>query len=146
MRIKLFSTVLWLAATVHASAADITVYKTKTCGCCGKWVEHLRTNGFKVTVNEVPTMAEYQQRYGVPAKLRSCHTAVVDGYTIEGHVPAADIQRLLKEKPKAKGIAVPGMPAGSPGMETDHRDAYTVVQFDEAGQLSTFQTYPGDKR
>ena len=91
-------------------------------------------------------MSEYQQRYGVPAKLRSCHTAIVEGYTVEGHVPAADIQRLIKEKPKAKGIAVPGMPAGSPGMESDRRDAYSVLQFDEAGQVSTFQKYPGDNR
>ena len=109
---------LMLALGANPSAADITVYKAKTCGCCGKWVEHLRANGFRVTVNEVPTMTESQQRFGVPTTLRSCHTAIV-----EGHAPAADIQRLIKEKSKAKGIAVPGMSVGSPGMESDRRDA-----------------------
>jgi len=137
---------LLLATSLNAAAADITVFKTKTCGCCAKWNEHLRSNGFKLTVNEVPSTAEYRQRYGVPEKLQSCHTAVVEGYTIEGHVPAADILRLLKEKPKAKGLAVPGMPAGSPGMEGARRDAYTVVRFDEGGQLSSYQKYPGDIR
>jgi len=137
---------LLLATSLNAAAADITVFKTKTCGCCAKWNDHLRSNGFKLTVNEVPSTAEYRQRYGVPEKLQSCHTAVVEGYTIEGHVPAADILRLLKEKPKAKGLAVPGMPAGSPGMEGARRDAYTVVRFDEGGQLSSYQKYPGDTR
>ncbi len=137
---------LLLATSLTAAPAEITVFKTKTCGCCGKWIEHLRANGFKLTVNEVPSTAEYRQRYGVPEKLKSCHTAVVNGYTIEGHVPAADIHRLLKEKTKAKGLAVPGMPAGSPGMEGARSDAYTVVLFDEAGELSSFQKYPGDTR
>ncbi len=137
---------LLLAASVNAAAADVVVFKTKTCGCCAKSVEHLRTSKFKVTVNEVTSTAEYRKQYGVPAKLQSCHTAVVDGYTIEGHVPAADMQRMLKEKPKAKGIAVPGMPAGSPGMESDRREAYTVFQFDDKGALSSFQQHPGDNR
>lgn len=133
---------LSVAVGMSAAPPTLTVYKTKTCGCCGKWVEHMRASGFKVIVNEVASTGEYRQKYGVPEKLQSCHTAVLDGYTIEGHVPAAEIQRLLKEKPKAKGLAVPGMPAGSPGMEGSHQDAYSVVRFDEGGVLSVYQRYP----
>src|SRR5262245_9592982 len=95
-----------LVFCLHLQAAapyQVNVYKTPTCGCCGKWVEHLKANGFAATVKDVQSTAEYRRQYGVPEQLQSCHTAVVDGYTIEGHVPAADIQRLLKEKPKAKG-------------------------------------------
>src|SRR6266403_1297018 len=88
-----------------AAGPKVTVYKTVTCGCCGKWVEHLKTNGFDVTVQDVPSTADYRQKYGVPEKLASCHTAVVNGYAIEGHVPASDITRLLKTAPKAKGLA-----------------------------------------
>jgi len=133
---------LSIAVDMSAAPSSLTVYKSKTCGCCGKWVEHMRANGFKVTVNEVVSTAEYRQKYGVPEKLQSCHTAVVNGYSIEGHVPAAEIQRLLKEKPKAKGLAVPGMPAGSPGMEGPRHDAYSVVSFDGGGILSVYQKYP----
>ena len=137
---------LLLATSVNAAPSGMTVFKTKTCGCCGKWIDHLRSNGFTVTVKEVPSTAEYRQRYGVPEKLQSCHTAIVDGYTIEGHVPAVEIQRLLKERPKAKGLAVPGMPAGSPGMEGARRDAYAVVLFGEGGELFSYQKYPGESR
>ena len=133
---------LSITAAISATPPTLTVFKTKTCGCCGKWVEHLRASGFKVIVNEVASTGEYREKYGVPEKLQSCHTAVVEGYTIEGHVPAADIQRLLKEKPKAKGLAVAGMPAGSPGMEGPREDAYSVVKFDEDGMLSVYQKYP----
>lgn len=137
---------LLLAASVSAAPSEMTVFKTKTCGCCGKWIDHLRSSGFTVTVKEVPSTDEYRQRYGVPAKLQSCHTAIVNGYTIEGHVPAVQIQRLLKERPKANGLAVPGMPAGSPGMEGARRDAYTVVLFEKGGELSNYQKYPGESR
>ena len=122
----------------------MTVYKTKTCGCCGKWVEHLRANGFAVTVNDVPSTAEYRAKYGVPDALASCHTAVVGGYTVEGHIPAADIHRLLKERPKGKGIAVPGMPMGSPGMEGPHRQAYSVLLFQPDGLTTVFAKHAGD--
>src|SRR5688572_28855168 len=118
-RIILMSTLILVSSVlvmVHAADHTITVFKTPTCGCCGIWVNHLKSNGFQVIVNEVPNTAEYQRKYGVPAGLESCHTAIVEGYTIEGHVPATEIQRLLKERPKAKGLAVPGMPLGSPGM------------------------------
>lgn len=104
-----------------------TVYKSPTCSCCNKWVEHLRANGFPVQVREPADLNAVKDEYEVPRDMRSCHTAVIDGYVVEGHVPAADIQRLLQERPEATGLAVPGMPLGSPGMEVDNRrQAYTV--------------------
>jgi hypothetical protein len=133
---------LLASSSMAAAATKIDVYKTKTCGCCGKWVEHLKANGFDVTVHDVPSTAEYRQKYGVPEKLLSCHTAVVGGYAVEGHVPAKDIQRLLQTHPKGKGIAAPGMPAGSPGMEGPRSDAYSVLLFDEQGNTTEFQKYP----
>lgn len=133
------------AMPVLAAGPVVQVYKTPTCGCCGKWVNHLKAAGFDVKVKDVQSTAEYQTKYGVPYKLVSCHTAIAEGYTIEGHVPVADIQRLLKTKPKAKGIAVPGMPLGSPGMEADRRDPYEVLLFQADGTTSVFQKYAGDK-
>jgi hypothetical protein len=133
------------AFALHLSAAvspPVTVFKTRTCGCCGHWVEHMKANGFDVKVQDVDDTGEYRHKYGVPDNLASCHTAVVDGYAIEGHVPAADIQRLLKTRPKAKGLAVPGMVMGSPGMEGPRSDAYTVVLFDADGHTSAFRNYP----
>jgi len=137
-----FMLTLVLAAGLQAAEPEMTAFKTKTCGCCGKWVEHVRASGIKVTIKEVASTAEYQKQYGVPDRLQSCHTGIVNGYTVEGHVPAADIQRLLREKPKAKGLAVPGMPMGSPGMEGPRNDAYSVVQFDSTGGTSIYQKYP----
>ena len=133
-----------LPAQTPAPLPEMTVYKTKTCGCCGKWVEHMRTAGFKVTVNDVPSTAEYRQKAGVPDRLQSCHTALVGGYAIEGHIPAADILRLLKEKPQVKGIAVPGMPMGSPGMEGPRSDPYDVWAFQADGTATPFQHHSGD--
>ena len=117
------------ATTVQLNAAGphVQVYKTPTCGCCGQWVQHLRDNGFQVAVQDVPDTSVYRRKYGVPEALVSCHTAVVDGYGIEGHVPAQEIQRLLREHPKAKGLAVPGMPVGSPGMESTRSEPYSVM-------------------
>jgi hypothetical protein len=124
------------------AAEVIQVFKTPTCGCCSVWVEHLKANGFTTKVTHLPSTAEYRRKFGVPEKLQSCHTAVVRGYAIEGHVPAQDIQRLLKSRSKAKGLAVPGMPIGSPGMEQgDRRDAYSVLLFDSAGRVSEFKRY-----
>ena len=118
------------------------VYKSPTCSCCKKWVEHLRANGFPVQVREPDDLNTVKDRLGVPADMRSCHTAEIDGYVIEGHVPAADVQRLLREKPKALGLAVPGMPLGSPGMEVDdRRQAYTVWLLQDDGNQS-FTDYP----
>ena len=145
MRCKIVIALLF-SATASAVAAEITVFKTKTCGCCGKWVEHIRSSGFKVAVIEVSSTGQYRQRYGVPEKLQSCHTAVVMGYTIEGHVPAAEIQRLMKEKPTFKGLAVAGMPAGAPGMEGARHDAYIVIRFEDNGSSSSYHQYPGEGR
>lgn len=105
-------------------------------------MEHLRASGFDVKVQEVENTSEYQRKYGVPARLQSCHTAVVEGYVVEGHVPAADIQRLLKERPKARGLALPGMPGGSPGMEGSGNEAYSVMVFDDQGRSSVYQNHP----
>ncbi len=122
---------------------QITVYKTPTCGCCHEWVAHLEANGFAVVANDVPNTAPYRARYGVPKELGSCHTGVIDGYALEGHVPASEIKRLLAEKPPARGLAVPGMPVGSPGMETGGtlRDAFDVVLFSDDGQRSVYRHY-----
>jgi hypothetical protein len=129
----------------HAAAAappQMSVYKTPTCGCCTKWVEHMRANGFKVDVTDVPSTAEARRKFGVPENLQSCHTAVVKGYAVEGHVPAADVHRLLKTRSNIKGLAVPGMPIGSPGMEQGpRRQAYSVLGFDAKGGISVFQKY-----
>lgn len=130
---------------VAAPAEKVTVYKTATCGCCGKWVEHLRSSGFTVDVKEVASTAETRKQLGVPDKLASCHTAKVGNYAVEGHVPAADIERMLKTKPKGAGIAVPGMPLGSPGMEQGPRkQAYSVWLFQSDGTVSQFGSYPGN--
>src|SRR5262245_36105204 len=119
-----------LLSSQLCSAQSIEIFKTSTCGCCSKWVEHLKANGFNPIVTDVPSTAEYRKKFNVPDRLQSCHTARVSGYAIEGHVPAADIQRLLKERQKVIGLAVPGMPIGSPGMEQGaRRDAYSVIAF-----------------
>lgn len=111
------------------------VYKSPTCGCCKSWIDHVRKNGFVVEAIDVEDVTPYKKQHGVPLDLASCHTGIVDGYGIEGHVPADLIARLLKERPRgAKGLAVPGMPAGSPGMEVGGRkDPYDVVLFNTNG-------------
>ena len=134
--------VLAISSPSQSSGPLITVFKTPTCGCCGKWVEHLKANGFTVKVQEVNDTSAYERQYRVPRTMESCHTAVVNGYTIEGHVPAAEIKRLLNEKPKAVGLAVPGMPVGSPGMEAAHSEAFSVFVFDEGGHASVYARYP----
>jgi hypothetical protein len=119
---------------------EITVYKSPTCGCCGKWAKHLEDNGFKVKVveKEAKDINAVKQENRLPTELASCHTGVVGGYAIEGHVPADDIKKLLKEKPAIKGIAVPRMPAGSPGMESDKPESYDVMSYDAEGKTAVF--------
>ena len=117
---------------------EITVYKSPTCGCCGKWIEHLRMNGFDVRTNDIAAINSVKARYGVPMDMRSCHTAVVEGYVIEGHVPASDIRRLLRERPKVAGLAAPGMPVGAPGMEVGKAQPYSVMSFDKNGSGAVF--------
>lgn len=123
-------------------AQQMTVYHDPQCGCCGKWVEHMQANGFDV--EEVPTtdMGRVKREHGVPRELPSCHTAVVGDYIIEGHVPAEDVLRLLAEQPDARGLSVPGMPMGSPGMEAGgRRMAYDVVLFKADGETDVFNHY-----
>ena len=119
----------------------ITVYKDPGCGCCKSWIEHLIKHGYRVDAKDTPAMTEVKRTLGVPDALTSCHTAVVNGYLIEGHVPAADIARLLKEKPKVAGLAVPGMPMGSPGMEGPRQQHYQVLSFDKNGKTRIFASY-----
>ncbi len=118
---------------VMASAVEmhrLHVYKTLSCGCCALWVEHMNASGFSVEVHDVRDVMPYRERFGVPDAAMSCHTALIAGYVVEGHVPAADVKRLLGEKPGAVGIAVPGMVQGSPGMEQGKaREPYDVVLF-----------------
>lgn len=106
------------------------VYKTETCGCCDDWIDHVEDAGFQVESTNLRDLNSKKQELGLPYELASCHTAVIDGYIIEGHVPASDIQRLLQERPEISGLTVPGMPHGSPGMETGRVDAYEVLAFD----------------
>lgn len=143
-----------IAATMAASApavrseappaaVEITVFKSPTCGCCKEWVEYLRNHAggtaFTVVARDTADMASVKRTAGLPANVHSCHTAFVNGYVVEGHVPAEDIQRMLKDKPKIAGIAAPGMPVGSPGMEVGSRkDPYDVVAFKRDGSTSVY--------
>ena len=128
-----------LACGGAAAAQVVEVVKTPWCGCCGHWVQHLRADGFEVRVTETEDLTPTARRLGVPDDLRSCHSASIEGYAIEGHVPAADIRRLLAERPDAAGLAVPGMPVGSPGMEQgERRQPYTTILFRRDGTRSAF--------
>jgi hypothetical protein len=128
-----------LSAEEAGKPLEMTVYRSPTCGCCGKWLEHAKQNGFKINDVISDDMDTIKARFGVPEKLASCHTAIVDGHVIEGHVPAADIQKLLQSKSNIAGIAAPGMPMGSPGMEMGgQQDAYKVVSFDKDGKYEVF--------
>ncbi len=134
---------LILFSATHVIAAEelptVEVYKSPSCGCCGNWMEHMKQSGFKVNVHNVRDVTPVRQNFGVPDAMASCHTASVGGYAIEGHVPAADVKRLLRERPKAAGIAVPGMVQGSPGMEQGQgKDAYNVILFSKGGESTVF--------
>ena len=126
------------APTLAQAPTAVTVYKSPTCGCCAKWVEHMKKAGFVVTINDVPNVGQVKMANGVPGQLASCHTALAGGYVIEGHVPADVVQKLLKEKPAVAGIAVPGMPMGSPGMEGGSVDHYDIVAFEKTGKQHVF--------
>lgn len=121
-----------------AAVERVTVYRVNTCKCCGKWAEHLKAAGFDVTVNIIDNVANAPGRARVPEKLRSCHTATVARYVVEGHVPADVIKDLLRRRPAVEGIAVPGMPPGSPGMESPHPQPYEIIAFDKKGKTTTF--------
>jgi hypothetical protein len=130
---------VWLAA--QSARPQMTVYKSPTCGCCSKWVEHMQANGFDVKAINVDDIEKVKRDHGVPASAASCHTGIVNGYVVEGHVPADAVLKMLKDKPAIAGIAVPGMPMGSPGMEVPggQKDAYTIVSFDKTGKTSVYQ-------
>ena len=128
------------AAGMSAAPTPITVYKSNTCRCCAKWVDHLKANGFAPTVHDEEDVDAIKDQLGVPKAVRSCHTALVEKYLIEGHVPASDIRRLLAERPKVAGLAVPGMPSTTPGMAAPGapEGPYDVVAFTTAGGTSLF--------
>ncbi|HZM35687.1 MAG TPA: DUF411 domain-containing protein [Burkholderiales bacterium] len=124
-------------AAVPAANAQVrplvTVYKSPTCGCCGEWEKHMQASGFRVDTHKVPNVVPIKGNLGVPQALHSCHTAIVGGYVLEGHVPASDVKRLLSERPKITGLAVPGMIPGSPGMEQGTPQPYATIAFDDRG-------------
>ena len=131
-----------LSALAAENVPAITVYKSPTCGCCSKWVKHLEDNGFRTISHNVQDIGQYKQKADLPSGMGSCHTAFVDDYAIEGHVPAVDIRRMLSEKPAIRGIAVPGMPMGSPGMEYgDRKDAYDVISYTADGSTAVFASH-----
>jgi hypothetical protein len=136
-------TVLTAGSTDAQRSATVDVYKSPTCGCCSAWVEHLRSHGFTARVVETDDVDRLKDERGVPRQVRSCHTAIVGGYVIEGHVPAQDIQRLLKERPQVAGIGVPGMPIGSPGMEVNGMkpQAFDVIAFTKQGATRVFASH-----
>lgn len=143
MRLLPLVAVLFSATALAAEPLVIDVYRDANCGCCKAWISHLEDNGFQVRDQVVEDMPAVKTRLGVPHRLGSCHTGVIDGKFVEGHVPAADILKLRAE-PDLLGAAVPGMPMGSPGMEHgDHRDAYQVIGLAEDGRERVLSSYPG---
>jgi hypothetical protein len=134
--------------SANAFAQEVTVYKSPLCGCCGKWVEHINEAGFDVKTRDVDNLNQIRAEHGVPSKLASCHTATVGDYAVEGHVHADAIKRLLAESPDVKGIAVPGMPMGAPGMaptgsatmHTSHDMSYDVLTFDTLGNTTVYES------
>lgn len=130
---------LVLAAWAHAAPAPkVEVFKNPYCGCCGKWVEHMRQAGFQVTAQEIQDVPAKRRELGMPDRLGSCHSARVGAYVLEGHVPAGDVQRLLAERPDALGLAVPSMPLGSPGMEGPRVVPYDTLLVKTDGNISTY--------
>tara|TARA_B100000686_G_scaffold132216_1_gene139147 strand:- start:640 stop:1122 length:483 start_codon:yes stop_codon:yes gene_type:complete len=129
----------------YAAATNIEVYKSPKCKCCARWVDHMRTNGFTVETKNIGNK-KARKRAGISPSLGSCHTSLVDGYAIEGHVPANDIKRFLKERPNAIGLAAPGMPKGSPGMESPRPNPYNVLLINKKGNISVYSRHlPSDK-
>jgi len=130
---------------VAAAPVEIDVYRSPTCGCCGKWIKHLQENNFIVKDFVTNDVQAIKDKYGVSENMASCHTALVNGYVVEGHVPAADIIKLITDKPTVVGISVPGMPVGTPGMDMGGRkDAYSVVSFDKEQNYQVVNSYEGN--
>jgi len=126
---------------VENTVKQVTVYKSANCGCCIKWNDYLRKSNYQVTAYNSERLVDYKASVGVPVQLQSCHTALIGGYVIEGHVPLREIERLLNEKPDAVGLSVPGMVSGSPGMESGRYDPYDVVLFYKDGRTEVFASY-----
>jgi hypothetical protein len=131
------------ASAQRPAATMVQVYKSPTCGCCSQWMEHLRQHGFSVQSTDLEDVTAIKAKHGVPKQVQSCHTALVGGYVVDGHVPAADVQRMLKERPAIVGIGVAGMPIGSPGMEVPgvKPQAYSVMAFDKQGKSEIYATH-----
>lgn len=122
--------------------SHMKVYRSASCGCCKGWIDHIRENGIEVEDVVVEDVSYFKNKLGVPSELRSCHTGVINGYAIEGHVPAADIKKLIHDKPQVVGLAVPHMPVGTPGMEMGNRkDPFDVISFDDKGDTQVFKQY-----
>ena len=135
---------LELRSPIENTTDIVIVYKTRECQCCTKWVDHLKESGFSVTVHDKPSLLPVKHRLGVPDAMASCHTATIGGYVLEGHVPASDIRRMLEERPVARGLAVPGMPIGSPGMEQgDLVEPYQTLLFDKEGKTRIYTEHGG---
>ena len=124
-----------------ARAGEIVVYKSPSCECCGEWAKHLRSNGFDVSVKNMENIEPVKKRAGVPDDMGSCHTAFIDGYVVEGHVPAENIHKMLADRPNIKGLAVPGMPPSAPGMDGPDPEPYTVFSFDAQGKSEVYASY-----
>jgi hypothetical protein len=125
----------------EAARPEVQVFKSPTCGCCTKWEKHLEARGFRIQSTHVDDLTRIKRWYGVPADAAACHTAIVEGYVIEGHVPVADVERLLRERPEVRGLIVPGMPLGSPGMESPTPEPYSVYTFDGSGLGSVYSRH-----
>jgi len=126
----------------HVLASEVFVYKDPNCGCCNKWISHLKEHGFTVESENSPNLSSIKEKLGISRELSSCHTAVVEGYVIEGHVPAKDVKRLLREQPELRGLSVPEMPIGSPGMEMgDKKEKFDVIAVSKDGSTSIYSTY-----
>lgn len=134
---------LALPAFANAAMPIIEVFKTETCGCCVAWTDHLKAHGFKVKIKNVSNPSDYREKFGIPADMGSCHTAKIGAYAVEGHVPASDIKQLIKSGVKARGLAVPAMPAGSPGMEVGRSEPYDVFLIQPDGRATVYKHYNG---
>jgi hypothetical protein len=138
----MFASMLASPAIATANSPVVEVYKSPYCGCCGQWIEHMQANGFKVSVHNTSDVVQYKYRFGVPSGYGSCHTAKVNGYLVEGHVPAREIKRLLRERPDARGLVVPGMPSGAPGMvQGNRKDRFEVLLVRRDGTMQTYARY-----
>ncbi len=144
-KLGLLLAILSLVGSMKVAIAEelpaMTVWESPSCGCCGNWVKHMENAGFKVKTENVANLDMVKKLAGIPKNLQSCHTSTVGGYKVEGHVPAADVKRLLKLRSKVEGIAVPGMPSGSPGMENGQHDPYHVLSFTSDGKTQVFSSY-----